>query len=137
MIIEGSGNLIEASVFSCYGIRTTDGNIADLTKVGIYPDQPTDKWDPNCLGKIAEVSNIIFGNYVNFFMNKQFQEGDLWVFHNFNNPLYFEKLGAGYRIVQDSLDASEDNRKKYELMTHEFFLSPKIQHVASIGGGDD
>lgn len=137
MIIDGSGNLIEAGVFSCYGIRTTGGDIPDLTKVGIYPDQPTDKWDPNCLGKVAEVSNIIFGNYVNFFMNKHHQEGDLWIFHNFNNPLYFEKMGAGYRVVQDSIDASEDNRKAYELMSHEFFLSPRIQHVSSIGGGDE
>lgn len=137
MIVEGSGNLIEASVFSCYGIKTSDGNIADLTKVGIFPDQPTDKWDPNCLGKISEVSNIIFGNYANFFMTKNHQQGDLWVFHNFNNPFYFDKIGAGYRSVQEKLDASEENRKAYELMTHEFYLSPKIQHVSSIGGSDE
>lgn len=137
MVVEGSGNLIEASVFSCYGIKTSDGNIPDLTKVGIYPDQPTDKWDANCLGKISEVSNIIFGNYVNFYMSKNYQEGDLWVFHNFNNPFYFEKIGNAYRIVQEKLDAAENNRKNYELMTHEFYLSPKIQHVASIGGGDE
>ncbi|HNX75821.1 MAG TPA: hypothetical protein PLM07_16695 [Candidatus Rifleibacterium sp.] len=140
MIIEGSGNLIEASVFSCYGIRTTDGNIPDLTKLGMDPNVPTDEWSKggaNCISKIAEVSNIIFGNYVNFFMNKHFQEGDLWVFHNFNSPLYFEKTGTGYRIAQVGIDASEDLRKAYELMAHEFYLSPKIQHVASIGGGDD
>lgn len=137
LVIEGSGNCIEASVFSCYGLKTNGGDIADLTTVGMPADQPMDKWDGDCLTKVANQSNMIFGNYVNFFMSKNQQQGDLWVVHNFNSPLYFDKVGDKFRIVQERLDASEENRKAYELATHEFFLSPKIQHVGITGGSDE
>jgi hypothetical protein len=134
--IEGAGNVIEACVFSCYGIKTNGGDILDFSKVGIQADQTSDFWK-DCLSKIAQESNMIFGNYVNFFMNKNYQQGDLWIVHNLNNPLYFDRNGNSFKIVQEKLDASEENRKAYELMTHEFFLSPKIQHVAISGGNSD
>ncbi|KAF1080983.1 MAG: hypothetical protein GQF41_2797 [Candidatus Rifleibacterium amylolyticum] len=137
LTIEGSGNMIEASVFSCYGIRTTDGDVLDLTRVGIYPDRPTNEWAGDCLSKISEASNMIYGNYVNFFMCKDKQEGDLWIVHNFNSPLYFDKYNTGFKAAQVKIDENEDNRKAYELMTHEFFMSPKIMHVASMGGNDE
>lgn len=135
--IEGSGNNIEASVYSCYGLKTTGGDIVDLASVGIPADQPMDKWDNDCLTKIANQSNMIYGNYVNMFMSKHLQRGDLWVVHNFNSSLYFDKVGDQFRIVQDRIDASENDRKAYELITHEFFLSPKIQHVGISGGSDE
>ncbi|PKL48411.1 MAG: hypothetical protein CVV42_09820 [Candidatus Riflebacteria bacterium HGW-Riflebacteria-2] len=139
LILEGKGNMIEASVYSCYGIRTTDGDIseAELIAIGIHPDRPTNEWGGDCLSKISEKSNMIYGNYVNFYMCKDKQEGDLWIVHNFNSPLYFDKYATGYKTVQTKLDESEDNRKAYELMTHEFFMSPKIMHVASMGGNDE
>jgi len=137
LTIEGAGNMIEASVFSCYGIRTTDGDVLDMTKVGIFPDRPTNEWGGDCLSKISEVSNMIYGNYLNFYMCKDKQEGDLWVVHNFNSPLFFDKYDTGYKAVQVKIDENEENRKAYELMAHEFFLSPKIMHVASMGGSDE
>lgn len=138
LIIEGYGNVIEASVYSCYGIRTTDGDVLDMTRVGIYSDRPTNDWDPDCLSQIIEKSNVVFGNYVNFYMCKNKQEADLWIVHNNNSPLYFNKIDTRFEVVQKKLDEDEENRKAYELMTHEFFMSPKIMHVASMGGsGED
>jgi hypothetical protein len=80
---------------------------------------------------------MIYGNYVNFYMCKDKQEADLWVVHNFNSPLYFDKYDTGFKAVQVKLDENEDNRKAYELMSHEFFMSPRIMHVASMGGNDE
>ncbi|MBU1107275.1 MAG: hypothetical protein KKB51_11450, partial [Candidatus Riflebacteria bacterium] len=137
LTIEGTHNMIEASVFSCYGVRTSGGDIVDMTKVGIYPERPTNEWAPDCLAKISEVSNIIYGNYINFFMCKDKQEGDLWVVHNFNNPLFFDKHPSGYKATQQKIDENEDNRKAYELTSHEFFMSPKIMHVATMGGNNE
>jgi hypothetical protein len=77
------------------------------------------------------------GNYVNFYMSKNHQRGDIWVVHNINSPVYFNQPSPGnYEIVQKEIDASEAGRNKYEKMVHEFFMSPKIQHVATIGGSD-
>ena len=138
LTIEGSGNMIEASVYSCYGVRTTEGDVLDMTKVGIYPDRPTNEWDKDCLSKISDASNVICGNYVNLYMCKDKQEGDLWIIHNFNSPLYFDKYSTGYKAVQVKIDENEENRKAYELKVHEFFMSPRIMHVASMGGsGED
>lgn len=132
--IEGSGNVIEASVFSCFGIKTTSGDILDLTEIGIDPAENI--WG-DCLAEIGQRSNMIYGNYINNHMFKAFQRGDLWVVHNFNNPLFFDRNGNDFSIVQQRIDASEEGRRAYEVMAHEFFLSPKIQHVALTGGSDD
>ncbi|GAB4270957.1 MAG: hypothetical protein Kow0029_08220 [Candidatus Rifleibacteriota bacterium] len=136
--IEGSGHTIEASVYSCYGIKTNDGNIPNPTAIGMDPSQTLAQWKANgFFTKLFGVTNIIMGNYVNFYMNKHQQRGDLWVIHNVNSPMYFDQPSPNnYEIVQTRIDASEDGRKAYELMTHEFFMSPKIQHVATIGGSD-
>ena len=134
MEIEGSGRSIEASVYSCYGIKTYSGRILDLSKApyNLDPSQPLSKWG-QILKKICNSTNIIMGNYVNFYMNTKYQKGDLWVVHNINSPLYFQKTGNNFTIAQDYIDQSENNRKSYELMSHEFFLSPKIQHISVIG----
>ncbi len=133
MIIEGSDITIEASVFSCFGLKTMGGDIADWASVGIYHDRPMDEWEDS-ITKIGQNSNVIMGNYVNFYMSKNHQQGDVWVIHNNFNPYFFNKVGNDYKVVQEELDADEEARKAYELMTHEFFLSPKIQHLALSGG---
>lgn len=138
---DGSNILVEASVYSCYGLRTNStSNILDFSTVGIYHDKPMDQWeggDNSFVQQVISSTNMIFGNYVNFFFDKSPMRGDLWVMHNINNPLYFDKTGANYSLVQNRIDKSEDERKAYEIMAHEFYMSPKIQHVSSIGGGDD
>lgn len=136
--IEGSGITIEASVYSCYGIKTTDGNITNPASVGMDPSQTLAQWKANgFFGKLNNLTNIIMGNYINFYMNKDKQRGDLWVIHNINNPLYFNSPTANnYEIVQTAIDASEAGRNEYEMKVHEFFMSPKIQHVSTIGGSD-
>jgi hypothetical protein len=136
--IEGSGITIEASVYSCYGIKTTDGNITNPASVGMDPSQTLAQWKANgFFGKLNNLTNIIMGNYINFYMNKDKQRGDLWVIHNINNPLYFNSpTPNNYEIVQTAIDASEAGRNEYEMKVHEFFMSPKIQHVSMIGGSD-
>lgn len=136
--IEGSGITIEASLFSCYGIKTTEGNILDPTSIGADPSQTLAQWGANgFFTKLKTVTNIVLGNYINFYMNKNKQTGDLWVIHNMNSPVYFNQPSANdYQSVQQGIDASEEGRRAYELKVHEFFMSPKIQHVSTIGGSD-
>jgi hypothetical protein len=136
--IEGSGITIEASLYSCYGIKSSDGNILDPTTLGMDPSQTLAQWKANgFFTRLNSITNIIMGNYVNFYMSKNHQRGDIWVIHNINSPVYFNQPSAGnYEIVQKQIDASEAGRNKYEMMVHEFFMSPKIQHVATIGGSD-
>jgi hypothetical protein len=139
MSIEGSGITIEASVYSCYGIKTTQGNILNPTSIGMDPSQTLTEWESNgFFNKLWGATNVIMGNYINTYMNKDKQRGDLWVVHNVNNPLYFNRQGAGnnFEIVQTSIDASPAGRNSYEMKTHELYMSPKIQHVATIGGSD-
>ena len=136
--IEGSGITIEASLYSCYGIKTSDGNILDPTALGMDPSQTLAQWSENgFFGRLNSATNIIMGNYINFYMSKNYQRGDVWVIHNINSPVYFNQPNPGnYEIVQKQIDASETGRNNYEMMVHEFFMSPKIQHVATIGGSD-
>ena len=120
LTIEGSGNTIEASVFSFYGIKTDSGNIPDFAALGMDASVPMDKWG-NFFPSLTSKTNIILGNYVNYFMNKQYQRGDLWVLHNVNNPLYFDRVAdTNWQIVQKRIDADDNGKKAYALMTHEF-----------------
>jgi len=87
------------------------------------------------MSNTAELSNVIFGNYVNMYMNLRYQDGDLWVIHPHTNPLYYRVDGDGkFRIVQDMLDNEANFRLDYEVATHEFFMSPKLQHMGYWGG---
>lgn len=137
--IEGKGITIEASVYSCYGIKTLGGNITDPISIGMDPSQTLAQWKANgFFGKLNAVTNIIMGNYINIYMNKDKMQGDLWVVHNINSPLYFNQPSAGsYIAVQQEIDASPAGRNAYEMMVHEFFMSPKVQHVSTIGGSDE
>lgn len=132
--IEGSGITIEASVFSCYGIRCINpsGNISDFPAYGMDPSLPLAQWG-KALDNVMATSNSIFGNYVNFFMNLNKLNDDLWVIHNYQNPFYFEPYGQGYIMTQDLLDNDENKRKAFEYNAHEFFMSPKIQHIGIKG----
>ncbi|MDD3376924.1 MAG: hypothetical protein PHF08_05635 [Candidatus Riflebacteria bacterium] len=133
--IEGPGITIEASVYSCYGIKTNGGRITDFPGMGIYPDRPSSQWASNAMSNTAELSNVIFGNYVNMYMNLRHQDGDLWIIHPHTNPLYYRVDGDGkFRIVQDMLDNEANFRLDYEVATHEFFMSPKLQHIGYWGG---
>jgi hypothetical protein len=136
--IDGSGITIEASVYSCYGIKTQDGNIPNPTAVGMDPSQTLAEWEANqFITKVIGATNIIMGNYINTYMNKHHQRGDLWVIHNVNNPLYFDRVGGNnFEIIQKSIDESPAARNNYEMKVHELYMSPKIQHVATIGGSN-
>lgn len=140
LAIKGAPITVEASVFSCYGIKTNDGNITNLAEIGMNPSQTMTQWVANgfSLNNLSSKTNIIMGNYVNFFMNKDKQLGDLWVIHNINSSLYFDRTSDGkFEIAQKAIDASPAGRNAYEKKVHEFFMSPKIQHVSTIGGSDD
>ncbi len=147
LTIRGSGITIEASVYSYLGVRSIgDCNITKEELVSDYymsPKLPTDLWiNPNTnkadyMNGIMEKANCIFGNYINYYMFSSKQEDDLWVIHNFDDPYFFIKDDENkVRLVQDYLD--EENTKaggfsdaalEYEKMCHEFFMSPKIQHI--------
>ena len=134
--IEGSV-FIEASVYSCYGIRVINdsGNIQDAdfaTKAGMNPNEPTDTWT-GAQQYLKDNCTVIYGNYVNFYMNLNKQNDDLWVIHNYTNPYYFEPFNGGCIITQDLLDTDANKRLAFETLTHEFFMSPKIQHIGIKG----
>ena len=38
-----------------------------------------------------------------------------------------------YLMYQEYLDISDDERLEYEKSCHEFFMSPRIQHIGLIG----
>lgn len=134
LILEGSSITIEASVYSCYGIQSNGTKINDFSAIGILPDRPISEWG-DAMGNVTQMSNVILGNYTNFYMNLRHQKGDLWVIHPHMNPSYFrQEPSGGYRIIQDVIDDSPAERLKYEISTHEFFMSPKLQHLGFIGG---
>lgn len=135
LTIEGNGITIEASVFSCYGIRSlgSEGNITDFAAIGMNPQETLEGWGTDTINNVIAQSNVIFGNYVNFYMNLDKQTDDLWVIHNYDNQYYYEPYNGGHIIVQDLLDTQADKRQQYETLTHEFFMSPKIQHVGVRG----
>ncbi len=143
LYIAGRGNVIEGSVFSFYGIKTDPiSNIDDFASIGIDGNVTMDKWG-SFFSKLFPKTNVIIGNYVNYFMNKDKLRGDLWVVHNVNGPVFFDRTaGSDWKIVQNRLDTNDplgtpQNQNEiiqYQIMVHEFYMSPKIQHVAIRGG---
>ena len=134
----GKGVTVEASIYSCYGVRSVcaDGyNIENFPQdIGADPSQPIDKWENNFLSKVQEKCNMILGNTVNYYTNLINLGNDLWVVHNYTNPLFFEDQGnETYILIEEVVDADENKRKNYEYGAHEFFMSPKIQHIGIKG----
>lgn len=133
LTIEGKGNNIEASVFSLAGIRTTEGAMteADFRACGMNPEDTSTQWKTTL--KTADMRskvNSITGNYVNFFMKKSRIEGDLWVFHDIYNPMYFTK-GADniLGINQTAEDKDKSVAEAHEIAAHVVVMSPRIQHM--------
>ena len=58
---------------------------------------------------------------------------DLWVVHHDTNPLYVHREGNELSLIQEYLDTDETERLNYEYNIHEFFMSPKIQHIGIKG----
>ena len=152
LTIVGSGITIEASVYSLCGIKCIgDCNITrdEMAQAPYYMDPalPMDKWKANpdnqnepagYMNEVMGKANCILGNYVNYYMLLNKQENDLWVVHNYMNPLFFKQYPAEGTIalVQDYIDECNSTANgisqeaiDYEKSCHEFFMSPKIQHV--------
>jgi hypothetical protein len=127
LVIEGKGKIIEASVFSFAGIRSEGGTLTDqeYLSMGMNPNLPTKKWQVD-FNLLQSKVNSICGNYVNFFMKKHRLNGDLWVFHETNNPFYYNSQTNQLKAVYGEAD---------EVMAHTVHFSPKPQHMAYSGGG--
>lgn len=154
---KGKGIVIQASIYSLCGIRSKTGQNITLTdspnasSFGADPGKPLANWTKDSQGKGLKLfeyivndqnCNVILGNYVNFYTVLQNQYGsdinnDLWVIHDYNSPLYFNKDNNGnVTMVQEELDTDDSNGTKrfaYEKMCHDFFMSPKIQHIGIEG----
>lgn len=138
MLLITSRITIEASVYSLYGIKVTAGKLSgqDFIECGVHPNLAWKHWTEKPWAEnILRNTNVIKGNYINYYMDLHLQgAGDLWVYHDPENPLYFDKTSDGlYPIVQDKLDSDTAYRKEYETKVHELYLSPKIQHIGFIG----
>jgi len=146
LVIEGTGHIIEASVFSLCGIRTTQGILEDkdYEDMNMNPAWPMGSANGTMektwmkagvkLDDLQAKVNSIVGNYVNFYMKKFRLDGDLWVFHDVKNPFYFRQEPADSQNWQLNENFTDDaQREKYELMVHTVHLSPKIQHIAFSG----
>lgn len=144
LTLEG-GVTVEASIFSLCGVRSVRGfnaTVEDFSSIGFDPDKPLTQWPlaNGELTKFLQEANCIKGNYVNYYTSLEFQGDDLWVLHDIENPLMFKNVGPNqYTIYQEYIDLEHtDNDSKYRLeyerMAHEFFMSPRIQHVGMIGG---
>ncbi|OQA09320.1 MAG: hypothetical protein BWY66_00624 [bacterium ADurb.Bin374] len=139
LIIEGKGKKIEASVFSLAGIRTTDGLMTeqDFRDCGMNPEDIPAQWGTTLkLPDLRDKVNSIIGNYVNFFMKKSRIDGDLWVFHDVNNPLYFTKTADKVWTINQFLEdqerdneTSKPNTEAHEIAAHVVVMSPRIQHM--------
>ncbi len=133
MVIEGHGKVIQASVFSMAGIRTTTGTLLDdeYRALGMDPAATPKVWSEKFkaeqLTQLQSKVNSIMGNYVNFFVKKARLDGDLWVMHDINSPFYFKDEGNGVYTIKADYD------EKDELMVHSVHLSPKIQHLCFLG----
>ncbi len=129
MVIDGYGKVIQASVFSLAGIRTTGGVLEDddYRNLGMDPAATPAAWNTaftaEKMNQLQSKVNSILGNYVNFFVKKARLDGDLWIFHDIQSPFYFADAGNGVYNIKVDYD------EKDELMVHSVFLSPKIQHL--------
>ncbi|MBF0409243.1 MAG: hypothetical protein HQM10_18025 [Candidatus Riflebacteria bacterium] len=130
IIIEGKRRIIEASVYSLAGIKTSDGILepADYVNLGMDPIKPTHQWKVN-FPEIQNRVNTIIGNYSNFYMKKKKLNGDLWVIHDTKSPYYFDQ-----KTLQSTESFSDDDKYKYEIMSHIVAITPRIQHLAFSGG---
>lgn len=144
---DGEGITIEASVYSLCGVRCLTGaNISTdpnseyfYSNLGIDPSKPFSTWAGfTASDKFINNFNIINGNLINsymtFFVGNN-PNNDLWVIHNPKNTFFFEEVNGAFYSVQDILDYDQNNnRLRFEKKTHEFFMSPKIQHIGIKGG---
>ncbi|HEY9069204.1 MAG TPA: hypothetical protein VIV61_03050 [Candidatus Ozemobacteraceae bacterium] len=127
LIIEGKGKLIEASIYSLAGLRTTGGSMteADFRECGMAPEDTPAKWNTTLkLPTLREKIVAIYGNYVNFYMKKSRIDGDLWVFHDINNPMYFKHdPSTNNWMIKQTYDEAD------EIAAHAVVMSPRIQHM--------
>ena len=140
MLTLDGGVTIEASVFSNLGIRSVNGYNATTQDFinKMNPREIYDEWvKKDALANLINGdrhANIIKGNYINYYTTLDAQGDDLWVIHDQENPLMFKEYEPSkYLMYQEYLDVSEDERLEYEKSCHEFFMSPKIQHIGLIG----
>jgi len=135
IVIEGSGRVIQASVFSMAGIRTTTGILEDddYKALNMDPMATPKVWGEKVgraqIDQLQSKVNSIVGNYVNGFMKKARLDGDLWIFHDVNSPFYFRDMGSNIFNIKSDYD------EKDELLVHSVHLSPKIQHLFFSGAG--
>lgn len=143
---EGSGICIDASVYSLCGVWCKTGeniSLNDCENTGFDPKRPLHEWlgDKENAIKISDTLrkvNLIRGNYVNYYsfipsVCGSDYNNDLWVMHNDSNPLFTHRDGNEVTLIQEYLDTDETARLNYEYLTHEFFMSPKIQHIGIKG----
>ncbi len=137
MLIIENGSCVEASIYSLCGIKSKNGlNIPLEDFVDKYNMNPKDfwvkdgPWDHSIIKVKEGGANMVYGNYVNYFAMLNQQDDDLWVVHHDSNSFYCEpsEMG-GVVLVQDLLDTDDNKRLEYEMKSHEFFMSPKIQSV--------
>ncbi|HNW36461.1 MAG TPA: hypothetical protein PKM25_16100, partial [Candidatus Ozemobacteraceae bacterium] len=76
------------------------------------------------LPELRQSINAIYGNYVNFFMKKSRLDGDLWIFHDINNPMYFtHDTSANTWLIKSTYTEAD------EIAAHAVVMSPRIQHM--------
>ncbi|NLM17304.1 MAG: hypothetical protein GX221_06265 [Candidatus Riflebacteria bacterium] len=159
LVLDGTDSpvFLEASVFSYYGLKSLAGAGGNLTPeqmvaIGMDPSQPYGStqavaggtpgtaWDVNVATRISDQCNVIFGNYVNAYTNLKEQGDDLWVFHNTTSPAYFKNFPGDPRPHStDSvlLKADDNDIIQHFVDVHEFYMSPKLQHVSFKGAGSE
>ena len=140
MLTLDGGVTVEASVFSNLGVRSVNGFNATSQDFVNYmnPREIYSEWvQKDALTNLingANHANIIKGNYINYYCTLDVQGDDLWVIHDQENPMMFKEESPNYYLLyQEYLDLSDDERLEYEKSCHEFFMSPKIQHIGIIG----
>ena len=145
MLILDGGVTLEASVFSLLGVRSVNGfnaTMQDFINVGMNPRDTLAQWAEATNGNPLNAllgndstghGNVIKGNYCNYYIPLDVQGDDLWVIHDNENNLMFKEEAGKYLLYQDYMDYDESYRKEYEKLAHEFFLSPKIQHIGITG----
>ena len=151
MLTLDGGVTIEASVFSALGVRSINGFNAtteDFLNAGMNPRLPFYSWyydesgnplNPLPINVLLNNDgtghpNIIKGNYCNYYFPLAEQGDDLWILHDTDNPFMFKEVEPNKAtLYQEFLDFYDDQRIEYERMSHELFMSPKIQHVGIIG----
>ncbi len=140
MLTLDGGVTLEASVFSSLGVRSINGYNATAQDFvnKMNPNETFSKWvEKDALSNLINTdnhANIIKGNYINYYCTLDVQGDDLWVIHDQQNSMMFkEPEPEKYLLYQEYLDTSEDERLEYERQCHEFFMSPKIQHIGITG----